>query len=913
MGRAAGQQQVTGDARRLRGLALLIVAVPLLLLAPVPTVASGPVSGVEAQALFDDELLDQDYVMHTANDHNEEALQVAEKAVATQPGNQEWRRRAARAAELAGKRRQALNHWLYLADQGDGAARQSALRLTRSMHEFPVRRTLLEAELRAGHGDGDLLKEYISVCKELGATSEAYDLLSSRISFSERELLLQELARLAEALGRPLDAVNAFDLLAQIRPLNSQELQKRASLQFGDGDLQRSWQQAFGGKQDDPLPADELVVGDTGGASALPRQYSWRAGRRTDDEGRRYLKLESPSLGATVKYELNRDQRIVSNVKTVDTAHTVTERLELNSRGYLYHPALFQFGVKAVPEFTQRMQSYRGSSGDRSSNDGNFSPNYQLNATLLAQKPYTLTLFSQRIEAQTWSSFSGASSAVTTSYGADLALKYQLFPTTLGFSKSNGEQQGYYRSRSDWQEFHLLSRHNDKISGESSLSSTYSANQQQTNGIATSIKTLNTIVSNQVKLTSDERLKLSSNLQYTHQDATSNLTNSLFLNEQLNWRHLPNLQSLYLYSYRKISSTVSDSSWHSFEGRLTHTLYENLTTVAGLSASRNETDGGRQDTGSGLLNADYRRRLGSWGRLGVMVGLNEQYNRRYGDAGPVQISNEPHSLSIGSEVYLNQSDVDLGSIIVTNSSGSVIYLNGVDFRVDLVGRSAMLSRLPLGSIGDGQMVLVSYSYTRSSGYNDQLLTQQYGTTLELFRALYLSYRYLRADQTILSGTPPDRLSDSKIHLASARLDQGWGGSAFSYEDAVNTSDISYTRWEASQWFQLRYSNWLQANLRGYYGETSYRSVDDQKTTYGGTAGGYWSPASWLRFTLEGYLERTSGRLQRSVNGGGKLDMEASYRLWSARIGYKYTDQNDQISDYRRSNHILQFQISRTVW
>lgn len=51
----------------------------------------------------------------------------------------------------------------------------------------------------------------------------------------------------------------------------------------------------------------------------------------------------------------------------------------------------------------------------------------------------------------------------------------------------------------------------------------------------------------------------------------------------------------------------------------------------------------------------------------------------------------------------------------------------------------------------------------------------------------------------------------------------------------------------------------------------------------------------------------------SVNGGGKLDLEASYRLWSARIGYKYTDQNDQISDYQRRNHILQFQISRTVW
>lgn len=908
---SAVQNRMAGNAGwMLRFAAQALAAV--LVLASFSPAAAATTAGVEAQALFDD-LLDQDYVMHTTNDHYEEALQVAEKAIAAQPDHQEWRRRAARSAELAGRRRQALNHWLHLAEQGDGAARRSALRLTRSMHEFPIRRTLLEAELRAGNGDDDLLKEYVGVCQELGATSEAYDLLSSKISFTNRELLLQELASLAEALNKPLAAVNALDQLAQIRPLSPQEQQKRALLQFGSGDLQHDWQQAFGGRQDDPLPADELAAGELDPPSQQRRSYRWREAQRTGDDSRRFLKLEPPSLGATVKYELNRDERIVSGIRTTDTAQTVTERVELNGRGHLYHPALFQFGVKAAPEYTQRFRTYADTSGERSSDDTSFSPNYQLNATLLSQKPYTLTLFSQHLEAQTWASYSGATTIITDSYGADLALKYRLFPTSLGFSKSRAEQQGYYRSRSDWQELHLLTRHSNTISGESSLSSTYSTNRQLTDNLTSEIKTFNTIFSNQAKLTSDQRLRLSSNLQYTHQDATSNRTNSLFVNEQLQWRHLPNLQSLYLYSYRQITSRASDNYWHSLEGRLTHTLYENLTTVAALAASRNETDGGRQDTGSGVLSTDYRRRLGGWGQLGVTLGLQEQYNRRTGDSGSVQVSNEPHSLSIGSDTYLNQSDVDLASIVVTNSSGATIYLHGVDYRVDQVGSSLLISRLPLGSIGDGQLVLVSYRYTRSSGYNDQLLTQQYGTSLELFRCLSFSYRYLRADQTILSGTPPDRLSDSRIHLASARFDQGWGESAFSYEDAVNNSDISYTRWEASQWLRLRYSNWLQANLRGYYGETSYRSVDDLKKSYGGTSGAYWSPKPWLRFTLEGYLERTSGRLQRSINGGGKLDMEASYRLWSARIGYKYSDQHDQIGDYQRRNQILQFQISRTLW
>jgi hypothetical protein len=132
MGEAGGQERVVGGNRWLRWLTTLAMVGSLL--ATLPVTVYGTPSRVEAQALFDDELFDQDYVMHTANDKHEEALQVAEKVVAAEPGNQGWRRRAARSAELAGRRRQALNHWLYLAEQGDGVARQSALRLTRSMH-----------------------------------------------------------------------------------------------------------------------------------------------------------------------------------------------------------------------------------------------------------------------------------------------------------------------------------------------------------------------------------------------------------------------------------------------------------------------------------------------------------------------------------------------------------------------------------------------------------------------------------------------------------------------------------------------------------------------------------------------------------------------------------------------------------
>lgn len=50
---------------RVAGLATMVVVVALLL-ATFPATAPGVSTAAEAQALFGDELLDQDYVMHTA-------------------------------------------------------------------------------------------------------------------------------------------------------------------------------------------------------------------------------------------------------------------------------------------------------------------------------------------------------------------------------------------------------------------------------------------------------------------------------------------------------------------------------------------------------------------------------------------------------------------------------------------------------------------------------------------------------------------------------------------------------------------------------------------------------------------------------------------------------------------------------
>ncbi len=883
--------------------------------------AEVPVDGTkmtinDVRILFDEEVFDMAYTVHMAKNQFDEALSVAEDAVKKHPGNVDWLRRAAITAERAGKPEKALGHLVSLAEQGDGAARQSALRLSRSMNELPVRRSLLEGMLTAGSDDTELLKEYLKVSEEVGARGEAYDLLANRISNVNRELQLQELARLAEQLGRPLEALNALDKLAQLRPLTPQENNRKIRLQFGSSDLERDWQTAYGTENPrEPSAREAEPAVDRPTTPVAPdeprRSYVWNE-RAPRSQVRRYFMIDPPAVGALLRYQMNQDERTVRGTKSVDNSHTVTERIDLSSKGYIYHPALLQFRLKFSPEFMQTTQSTSDTSGNRTVSGNSFSPNYQVNATILSQKPYSLTAFSQHLEAQSWATYTGITKTASDAYGADLSLKYRLLPTTLGFSSSRSEQSGTYSGSSDWQEFHLFSNHSGE-SGESNLSSTYSINRQVTDNIPAEITTFNNRFSNQYKVTKDGRIRLDSNLQFMHQDANALKTDSLFLNEQLSWQHLKNLQSQYQYSFRQINTQGTENRANTLDARLTHKLYENLTSTAGLASSLSETGNSSEKTATGLLNTVYQRKLSSWGKLNLAAGVTPRYSTRTGSSATMQVSNEGHSLSSATDSFLAQPDVDLGSIVVTNSGGTLIYVENIDYRLDLVRSTVRISRLPLGAISDGQLVMVSYRYTRSAGYDDLLLTQSYSVGVELFNALTVSYRYTKADQTLLAGPAPDRLSNSEVHLATISLDEGWGDSGFTYEDAKDTSDLSYTRWEVSQGFKMRYGNWFQSLMRGYYGQTSYRITTDHKNSYGGTFNLNWSPRNWCKVSLEGFLDRIDGSQQNTLNVGSRAGVEASYRLWTARIGYKYISQDDRMSDFNRTVQMLQFELSRAVW
>lgn len=203
-----------------------------------PVVQSPP----EIKAVFEQELFELAHTVFLANGNLKEALGVVERAVKARPADLVWRKKAAQTAEWAGRPDLALDHWFYLAEHGSREARQAALRLSRSLHEFPIRKQLLAEMVVGGLTDPELQKEYLAVTEELGLPQEAYDLLASgKMRSGNRAWELTEQARLAEMLGRPVDAVSAWQKRAFLIPLTADESLKLASLWYGQGDVEQAW------------------------------------------------------------------------------------------------------------------------------------------------------------------------------------------------------------------------------------------------------------------------------------------------------------------------------------------------------------------------------------------------------------------------------------------------------------------------------------------------------------------------------------------------------------------------------------------------------------------------------------------------------------------------------------------------
>lgn len=612
--------------------------------------------------------------------------------------------------------------------------------------------------------------------------------------------------------------------------------------------------------------------------------------------GRLYA-MERPKLGIDLGYRFDTEERTGPFGTTKLDTQIMTERIDLETQGWAYHPAMALYTLRLSPEWRQSME--KPSTGAETSRDL-FMLGYGLNLTLLPYKPYTVDLYARKQSTVQTTSLAPVTEAESEAYGASLKLKYKVLPTIVSYDHSTTEQTGFYESHEVRDDLRMNMRH-DRESNDTRLDLAYLTRDRTTSGTTIYTESMNASVMNNYRITPDNRVLLSSLLSYRQSESGALSNRGLLLSETLNWRHTKRFSTNYSLQYSKDDNDGVKIDRTFLSAGLSHFLYENLTTSASLSGSSSSQ--GDSNYG-GNLNLSYQRRIPG-GTVFASIGQDYRINKP--GQGLIRTTETLSGLLPGQTAILANQFVVVGSISVVDDLGSPM-VQGTDYAVTVIGASVQIQNLrPVTTT-----FVVTYDY-QSPTFDSSTYGQSYGIGLQLWNAWRINYRYSHSEQSYLAGIPPAVLAEDRRHTLDSDLRWRWSTTRFLYEDADSTTGLSLKRWRVEESVNLRPSTTSFLGASAYYGQTTLKDTGAEDAFYG-LRGDYQRLVSGnSRLKFEVLYNVIDGTTVNTVDRGALATWEWTWGIWRVDATYRYLNQEDRNSGQIRNRHTVFFAIRRTLF
>ena len=613
--------------------------------------------------------------------------------------------------------------------------------------------------------------------------------------------------------------------------------------------------------------------------------------------------VERPIVRLSLEYEKKDENRSGPGIDPrSEQADTFWQRLELESRGWLYHPDLLLFTFGLEPQWKQR-DTIASDSFFRGDND-NFL-GYFLDAHILRQKLHSAKLFLRKSRNEFNSTLSPDNITETDISRAVWNINSKRFPTTVTLEKNDTVFENFFSTRDESNIFRLESR--------------YSSDKHQLNLLSEYVDQLREIDVQRIDV---ERSLVNMNSNYAFSDSTRLMStifnldsqsdvlnsNSFLWSERLMLQHRPNLRSEYTarFDARENQNFRSDSK--SLSAAVEHLLYENLTTRFELFTSNDDFDNGEIDVAEVDLDFRYRRKI-PVGMLTITNGYAYRVEDNNIDADSSQVLNENHTLVGTTLEFLRRTSIDPTSVVVTDSTRTTTYIEGIDYFLSVVGDSVAIERGLFGSIAEGEVVLVDYVFATQSPFEVDRRLVRFGVGLELWRALRLHYNYNRAKDELSSGTRPTDLSNDRVHRVGASLRWRWSTTTADYElrDTVRTP---LSRRQIQQAFVFRVSQSLSFGASARYVETDFKDSGSDSRSVGLAGNLRWNMGRWGRLEVEAFSRDIDGDAQQTNSDGLISKWSLRYGDWSGFVRYEDIEESDILTVQSRDRKLVTLYVSR---
>lgn len=451
------------------------------------------------------------------------------------------------------------------------------------------------------------------------------------------------------------------------------------------------------------------------------------------------------------------DERVSSSagIETFSSQqNTYEEEFSVLTHNYVIHPNFLKLDLGAGVTLLQ--DSFETNTGSNENNDDLYS--LQARASLLEKKPYPMSIYYTRDNPRSSLGLNESIQQTNTLYGFDFNLLQPLIPLQVNLFVSHHESGGSSPTR-------LIDETSDSFGIRASKSYTGNYSHQLSfdhiesgsGSGSLALPITPTLRSTEVlTYSSDWRFGMQHQIKYhdratiTKQDGVITRDEIRF-NPKLTWKHSDRAQSSYSYSYLDSSQNSFDTTNQSANANLNYIYNEQTSFNTGVMMEDNSTTGvdNRSIGANGTI--DYQRPLKN-GTLTLSAGLDYRQNDRDAAATQANVIGEIITLLGLTRVTLVHEYIIPGSIVVQNLARSQTYIDGIDYRVIVIGSRSEIQRLADSNIGDPEEVVVDYAYQTGGSAAYTSLDQNYSAVLLISQYdLYLRYR--TNDQNLTAGSP----------------------------------------------------------------------------------------------------------------------------------------------------------------
>lgn len=466
------------------------------------------------------------------------------------------------------------------------------------------------------------------------------------------------------------------------------------------------------------------------------------------------------------------DEQGTSENKRKSETTVFEERVRLKTEGDIYHPDLLFYN--AILGFGLAQQSIN--SDEESDRHGESLNDYSIFTQFLRGKSYPTTFYASKSEELIPRQFLGSLRTERHNRGASLSLRSRDWPMIFQYTASETAQDGLSSLERDFFErdderFRYSVNHDFGELSHLSIDIDRTLVSQRSVGASIETDTDRYTMLHDLIFGGDEQHRLDSFFNYVDQSGSFDFEN-IQLDERLRLQHFDDFLTNYELRLTDSKRDADRNKEVRGQAGFEHRLYESLVTTANIFASRTDFTSkdyippktyfdiqGDFEQYGGILAFNYQKK-NPWGIL--LSTYTASLNKQSGTSGGI-VTDESHTVNDPLPVTLNRTNINISSIVVTDSTGLYTYTLGDDYTIEEINRQVQLEIIipgtTLPNISNDQEILVDYTVLIEPDRQEDTFRQNF-TIRERFKngmSLYYAHRRQEEDVSakIMEITPDE--------------------------------------------------------------------------------------------------------------------------------------------------------------